>query len=628
MAMELDIIKTDTTWNDAAGSLNKNFSKVKLAIDQGVGSNVVVDTEMSDTSENAVQNKVIKAYADKHPQYEVIEEVEAPESGGTSGEGGNVDLTGYATEEWVKSQGYVTSSTTDAFNERLTKAETDIEENRGSITELADNVDGLGQQVTTMSSSIKEIEDKISGLGATIIDTEIKADSENAVQNKAIKAYVDKAVQATDDAALRYAEDAVNAVTGDEVYVKVKDKKVSLIVDTQGGGLGVREGSQGLGIIDIPEDAMGNVTKYVGEREAYLEGYAGGLVNDLEKDIKNNPSSYVPLKTVNGNSLYGSGNIVIAGSGSESELREIYVADALDESQKAYNAETYNKIREGAGVLPYIKGANGAPRYLCNFTLWGGSTPYITMKTYVFDTLQDGEYTYLLVKLMSDGTASSQDNEKTLPSLAVDSTLSSTSENPVQNKVVKTKFNEVDSWLTKLQNKVNDWVESLEELLGYFTEGKANDADKLDGHDSSHFATSEAVTQLSQKVDAIPTITVDTEMSDTSENAVQSKVIKAYVDDMKVREVSQSAITQIKLVPNTLFKLSDITSLVVTLAQGEIGVANYYMFEIAVGDAIPEITLPSSVRWMDGYDVLANLNKDTTYQISILNNLAVGGAFV
>lgn len=80
MAMELDIIKTDTTWNDAAGSVNKNFSKIKLAIDQGVGSNVVVDTEMSDTSENAVQNKVIKAYADKHPQYEVIEEVEAPDN--------------------------------------------------------------------------------------------------------------------------------------------------------------------------------------------------------------------------------------------------------------------------------------------------------------------------------------------------------------------------------------------------------------------------------------------------------------------------------------------------------------------------------------------------------------------
>ena len=63
MAMELDIIKTDTTWNDAAGSVNKNFSKLKLALSQGGGS-IEIDKEMSDTSENAVQNKVIKAYVD------------------------------------------------------------------------------------------------------------------------------------------------------------------------------------------------------------------------------------------------------------------------------------------------------------------------------------------------------------------------------------------------------------------------------------------------------------------------------------------------------------------------------------------------------------------------------------
>lgn len=116
MAMQLDIIKTQTTWNDAAASLNNNFSKVKLAIAQseaggggiaeesdpifkaspaakitdsdidrwnaggsGGGSDIVVDSEMSDTSTNPVQNKVIKEYVDMHPQYEVIEEIEVPD---------------------------------------------------------------------------------------------------------------------------------------------------------------------------------------------------------------------------------------------------------------------------------------------------------------------------------------------------------------------------------------------------------------------------------------------------------------------------------------------------------------------------------------------------------------------
>lgn len=144
MAMELDIIKTDTTWNDAAASLNNNFSKVKLAIAQseaggggiaeesdpifkaspaakitdsdidrwnaggsGGGSDIVVDSEMSDTSTNPVQNKVIKEYVDLHPQYERIEgEIGVPDL--PEGSQGSVDLTGYATEEWVEKKGYAT----------------------------------------------------------------------------------------------------------------------------------------------------------------------------------------------------------------------------------------------------------------------------------------------------------------------------------------------------------------------------------------------------------------------------------------------------------------------------------------------------------------------------------------
>lgn len=105
MAMQLDIIKTDTTWNDAAASLNNNFGKVKQAIAMGGGIGSV-DSEMSDTSENVVQNKVIKEYVDLHPQYEIIEETEVPDL--PEGSQGSVDLTGYATEEWVEKKGYAT----------------------------------------------------------------------------------------------------------------------------------------------------------------------------------------------------------------------------------------------------------------------------------------------------------------------------------------------------------------------------------------------------------------------------------------------------------------------------------------------------------------------------------------
>lgn len=63
--MELDNIKLQTTWNDAAASINTNFSKIKRAVRDGIP---VVDTPVddivSDASENAIQNKVIKKYVD------------------------------------------------------------------------------------------------------------------------------------------------------------------------------------------------------------------------------------------------------------------------------------------------------------------------------------------------------------------------------------------------------------------------------------------------------------------------------------------------------------------------------------------------------------------------------------
>lgn len=109
--MELENIKRNTTWNDASESINSNFSKIRQELlllgnkeglteaeleefltsngytkeewvlaqnllleerienlEQGGGggsANIDVDTAMSDTSENAVQNKVIKKYVDE-----------------------------------------------------------------------------------------------------------------------------------------------------------------------------------------------------------------------------------------------------------------------------------------------------------------------------------------------------------------------------------------------------------------------------------------------------------------------------------------------------------------------------------------------------------------------------------
>lgn len=58
--MTLDNIKNQTTWSDAAASINKNFGKISNAIRQGLPViNTPVDDELSDESDNAIANKAV-----------------------------------------------------------------------------------------------------------------------------------------------------------------------------------------------------------------------------------------------------------------------------------------------------------------------------------------------------------------------------------------------------------------------------------------------------------------------------------------------------------------------------------------------------------------------------------------
>ena len=131
------------------------------------GGDVVVDTEMSDTSENAVQNKVIKEYVDLHPRYETIEEIVPPE---------NVE--DFATKQWVRDS-FTEPSDFKTINGQSIVGEGDIELNGGSVT----------------------------------LDTEMSDESENGVQNKVIKAYVDGKVETINTAEL------IN-VTYEEMLIK------------------------------------------------------------------------------------------------------------------------------------------------------------------------------------------------------------------------------------------------------------------------------------------------------------------------------------------------------------------------------------------------------------------------
>lgn len=61
--MELDTVKNQTTWNDAAGSINTNFSKIKIAVDnlqKGGGDKTMVFSQSPASSEWVIEHNLGK----------------------------------------------------------------------------------------------------------------------------------------------------------------------------------------------------------------------------------------------------------------------------------------------------------------------------------------------------------------------------------------------------------------------------------------------------------------------------------------------------------------------------------------------------------------------------------------
>lgn len=84
-----------------------------------------------------------------------------------------------------------------------------------------------------------------------------------------------------------------------------------------------------------------------------------------------------------------------------------------------------------------------------------------------------------------------------------------------------------------------------------------------------------AVNELKADIDAIPTASIDTAMSNSSENAVQNKVIKAYVDDEVASEVQTGTLT------------TGSTSVTLTFTEQTIGVTTLIIPFTSDFDVVP-----------------------------------------
>lgn len=93
----------------------------------------------------------------------------------------------------------------------------------------------------------------------------------------------------------------------------------------------------------------------------------------------------------------------------------------------------------------------------------------------------------------------------------------------------------------------------------------------------------------------------------------------------KIISVSSNETTK-TIDSNTYYKWGTMSSLNITLNTNvDSSILNEYMFEFTSGSTPTTLSLPSSIKWLNGLSPIIEQNK--TYQVSIINNLAIIAMF-
>lgn len=87
--------------------------------------------------------------------------------------------------------------------------------------------------------------------------------------------------------------------------------------------------------------------------------------------------------------------------------------------------------------------------------------------------------------------------------------------------------------------------------------------------------------------------------------------------------VNNDGVTTATIEPNDFVIFGEVTSLNITLADDLEGKTSEYTFQFTSGDQSTVLTLPTNIQWIGSNQILPN----TTYQVSIQNNIAVMGGF-
>lgn len=206
-------------------------------------------------------------------------------------------------------------------------------------------------------------------------------------------------------------------------------------------------------------------------------------------------------------------------------------------------------------------------------------------------------------------------DKPTIPQgVVVDNALSSTSENPVQNKVINNALNGKQATIADLNDIRNGAAAGA---TAY--QKPSSGIPKSDLSSAVQTSLGKADTALQSYTESDPVFGASPAAGITS-NDITEWDDKAEPTPVVNHGTSD---TTFALTPNVLHTWGTVTSLALTLATPvDNTIVNEYMFQFTSGTTATTLSLPSSVVWDEDKGTLT-MESGYIYQVSILNNIAL-----
>lgn len=374
----------------------------------------------------------------------------------------SVDLSNYYTKE----------ATNELLNNKADKI---------TVTELATK---LKEDTDKLNKDITDLGNRVDSIPVITVDTEMNAESTNPVQNNTITNAITNLSNSVD-------EKLSNKQPKGDYALKTE-------IPTKVGQLSNDKNYQTAEDVNLATEGLATKSEVNSKQDTLVSG--------------------TNIKTINGNSLLGSGNIEIQGGStiavddslsttSTNPVQNRVITEALN--GKASQSDIPTKVSEltndsdfqtASQVATAISGINVPTKVsqLDNDSDFqtgtqvsnsiATATSGLATKTELAGKQDKGDYATTAQLNGKQDTLVSGTNIKTvngesllgegnilIKSVDVDSALSATSENPVQNKVITNKVNTIEQSITNLSNTMPTKVSELDNDSGYITNAALTD---------------------------------------------------------------------------------------------------------------------------------------------------------